>query len=250
VSAGAGRAHAARRAGRLLALACCCAAAPCSCAQALQAAIHPSFSPDRLGARTAFSFAFTLQGAEAAPPPPLSAVVVHLPAGMRLDVRGLARCPPSRLRAGGPASCPRGSVIGRGRSVLEVHAGSQTIPEEAVVQALLAPGPPGRVRIQIFGRGETPLQQRTISTAVLSADGAPYGSRLSVSIPPIPTVALEPDASILSWSLTIGRPGAGRGPAAAITVPRRCPAGGFPFATDFAFADHTSARALAHIPCP
>jgi len=67
---------------------------------------------------------------------------------------------------------------------------------------------------------------------------------------PIPTVALEPDASILSWSLTIGRPGAARGHAPAVSVPRRCPAGGFPFAADFAFADHTSARALARIPCP
>ena len=199
---------------------------------------------------TSFTFAFTLQGAEAAPPPPLSRMVVHLPAGIGLDVRGLARCPPSRLRAGGPASCPRGSLIGRGHSVLEVHAGSQTIPEEAIVEAVLAPDRRGRVRLEIVGRGETPLAQQTISTAVLSSDRAPYGSKLSVSIPPIPTVALEPDASILSWSLTIGRPGAARGHAPAVSVPRRCPAGGFPFAADFAFADHTSARALARIPCP
>jgi hypothetical protein len=225
-------------------------AAPCAPAHALQAEIHPAFSPERLGMGTSFTFAFTLQGAEAAPPPPLSGMVVHLPAGVGLDVRGLARCPLSRLRSSGPAGCPRGSLIGRGQSVLEVHAGSQTIPEEAVVQAVLAPGRRGRVRLAIVGRGETPLQQQTISTAELFPDRAPYGSKLSVSVPPIPTVALEPDASILSWSLTIGRPGPSRGHAPAVTIPRRCPAGGFPFAADFAFADHTSARTIAHIPCP
>jgi hypothetical protein len=224
--------------------------APCASAHALQAAIHPSFAPDRLGIGTAFTFAFTLQGEQAAPPPALRAMVVHLPAGMSLDVRGLARCAPSRLGAGGPASCPRASVIGRGHSVLEVHAGSQTIPEEVAVQALLAPDRHGHIRLEIVGRGSTPLQQQTVSGAELSSDLAPYGSKLSVSIPPIPTVALEPDASILSWSLTIGRRGATRGHAATVSVPRRCPAGGFPFAADFAFADHTSARALARIPCP
>jgi hypothetical protein len=136
--------------------------------------------------------------------------------------------------------------------VIEVHAGSQAIEEEAAVWALRTPNRAGRSTFEVFGRGQTPLEQQTTSTAVISADGAPYGSKLTVSIPPIPTVVYEPDASIVSFSLTIGAAqGESRGhPSAAVTVPRRCPAGGFPFAADFAFTDETSARATARIPCP
>jgi hypothetical protein len=71
---------------------------------------------------------------------------------------------------------------------------------------------------------------------------------LAVSIPPIPTLVLEPDASIISFSLAIG--GSRSHAAGAVTVPRRCPAGGFPFAAEFGFADGSRASAAAHVPCP
>jgi hypothetical protein len=236
----------------LLALTACCAASPPAIARAVEAAVHPSFLPDKLGAQTAFRFAFTLMGGEAEVPPPLSAMVVHLPAGLAIDLSAPATCIPSRLRRSGPAGCPPRSLIGRGHAVLEVHAGSQAIAEEAVVWALRAPDHNRHASFEIFGQGETPLQQHTISIAVVSPDGAPYGSKLTVSIPPIPTVVFEPDASIVSFSLTIGAAQSGSRPraGAAVTVPRHCPSGGFPFASDFAFADGTSAHAAARIRCP
>jgi hypothetical protein len=136
--------------------------------------------------------------------------------------------------------------------VLEVHAGSQAIGEEADLWALRAPNRGGRSTFEVFSRGQTPLEQQTTSVAVVSPDGAPYGSKLTVSIPPVPTVVYEPDASIVSFSLTIGsaQGGSGSHAAAVVTVPRRCPPGGFWFAADFAFADETSAHASARIPCP
>jgi hypothetical protein len=33
-------------------------------------------------------------------------------------------------------------------------------------------------------------------------------------------------------------------------VPRRCPAGGFPFAASFTFADHSTASATTAVACP
>ena len=88
---------------------------------------------------------------------------------------------------------------------------------------------------------------------MLWPDHAPYGHKLIVSIPPIPTLVYEPDASIVSLSLTIGGVGArprAHAAAGTITVPRRCPAGGFPFAANFAFADETAASATARVRCP
>ena len=38
--------------------------------------------------------------------------------------------------------------------------------------------------------------------------------------------------------------------AGALTVPRRCPAGGFPFAAEFGFAGGSRATATARVRCP
>jgi hypothetical protein len=237
-----------RAACSLLALASCWAAVPVAFAQAPTAGIRPSFKPDAPAARTALTFAFTLQDAEGGVPAPLRSMVVHLPAGLGLSLGGAPGCGLTRLRTSGPAGCPARSLVGRGHALLEVHAGSQSIPEEAVLSALRAPDRGGHAVLAIFGQGETPLQQQTISTATVLADRAPYATKLKVSIPRIPTVVYEPDASILSFSLTIGGPRA-HGPVA-ITVPRHCPAGGFPFAAEFTFADQSRAAATAHVPCP
>src|SRR5262249_11148313 len=137
--------------------------------------------------------------------------------------------------------------------VLEVHAGSQTVPEEATMSAFRGPDLGRRPSLLIYGKGDTPLDESTISTAVLRPDRAPYGSQLRVSIPPIPTLVYEPDASILSMSLTFGRGAGGpkaRAGAGEIPVPRRCPRGGFPFAADFAFSDQSAASAHATASCP
>jgi hypothetical protein len=244
----ASRSGAARAACPLLALAGCCTAVSSALAQAPTAGIRASFRPDSSGARTAFTFGFTLHDAEAGVPPPLRSMVVRLPAGLGFDLGGVASCRLARLQGSGPAGCPARSLVGRGHALLEVHAGSQSIPEEAVLSALRVPDRGGHAALAIFGRGETPLQQQTISTATVLADRAPYGARLKVSVPPIPSVVYEPDASILSFSLTIGGPAAHA--AGAVTVPRRCPAGGFPFAAEFTFADGSRATARAHVPCP
>jgi hypothetical protein len=139
-------------------------------------------------------------------------------------------------------------LLGRGSAVLEVRPGAQTLPEQVTMSAFRGPNRGNRPTLEIFGQGETPLYQSSISTAVLEPDGAPYGSKLVISIPPIPTLELEPNASFQSFSLTIRGPGVGG--AAAIRVPRRCPSGGFPFAASFTFANHSTASASTGVGCP
>jgi len=241
------RTGAAPRTCALLALSCCCAAAPAASARAASARIHPALAPAAPGVRTAFTFAYSLQDTEAGVPPPLRSVVVHLPLGLGLDLGGAATCAPARVRRSGPSGCPQRSLIGRGHAVLEVHAGSQSIPEEAVVWAIRVPDRGGHSALAIFGRGETPLVQQSTSMATVLPDRPPYGSMLSVSVPAIPTVVYEPDASVISFSMTLGGP---RAHAGGVTLPRRCPAGGLPFAAGFTFADQTRALAAAHLPCP
>jgi hypothetical protein len=204
-SAGAERARVSRgRASTVVATlsACCaCAAATSAVAQTeTNASMRPSLLPDRLGASSALTLAFRFAGGAEGVPAPLRGMVVHLPAGLTVSLRGVKTCAKSRLQRRGPSGCPAGSLVGRGQALMKVHAGSQAVPEEAAISIFRSPSGSGRPTFEIYGHGETPLDQSSISTAVLQPDAAPYGLKVSVSVPPIPTLVLEPDASVVSLS--------------------------------------------------
>jgi len=242
-------------AGALAALAVCWFCGPPPLPAQAQAAtsvsIRPSLLPDRLGASTAFTLAFGLSGGREGIPAPLRRIVLHLPAGLGVDLRGGRTCTSSRLRSRGTAGCPSGTLLGRGQALLKVHAGSQVISEASTISAFRGANRGGHPTLEIFSQGQTPLYQSSISTAVLEADRAPYGSRLNIPVPRIPTLVYEPDASIVSFSLTIGAAGRPRAHAGRpITVPRRCPPGGFPFAADLTLADGSLLSATADVACP
>jgi hypothetical protein len=232
-------------------LAACLCTAPAALAQT-SLSIHPSFLPERLGASTSLTVSMRLLGGEHGVPPPLSGMVVHLPAGLDLNLSGVGICPQPQLRRRGAGGCPANSLLGRGSAVLKVHAGSQTLPEPSTIAVFRGADRASTPTFLIYGHGDSPLDESTISTAVLAPDSPPYGSKLTISIPRIPTLMLEPDASFSSMSLTIGnvkaRPQAHA--AGTISIPRSCPAGGFPFAVDVTFAEGSTAGARASLPCP
>ncbi len=237
-------------------MAACCiwAAAPAApAAAATGASIRPSLLPNQLGASTALTLAFRFSGGADGVPAPLSAMVVRLPAGLTINLRGVGTCTKARLEGRGAAGCPAGSLVGHGHARMSVHAGSLAVPEEATITIFRGPDRRSHPTLEIFSQGETPLDQSSTSTGVLEPDSSPYGSKLTVSIPAIPTLVLEPNASFISLSLTLG--GVGRDPrahaaAGTILVPHSCPVGGFPFAASFAFADGSAASASATAPCP
>lgn len=239
-----------------MALAACWswAISPASAVQSeTNASIRPSLLPNRLGASTALTLAFRFSGGTSGVPAPLHGIVAHLPAGLTVNLRGATVCAKSRLQRQAAGGCSSKSLVGRGHAVMKVHAGSQSLPEEVTISVFRGPNRGARQTLEIFQQGETPLDEHTISTGVLEPDRAPYGSKLTVSFPAIPTLVLEPDASFSSLSLTIG--GIGHSPrahtaAGAILVPRSCPAGGFPFAADFTFADGSAPNASAMVACP
>jgi hypothetical protein len=209
--------------------------------------VFPSLQPYALGAHARAAISLRFFGGAAGVPAPLRGAVLRLPAGLRVDLSGVSACPASRLRARGAAGCPAGSLVGRGTATLKVHAGSQTLPESASIAVFRGLDHDGHRTFEIFGHGRTPLDETTIASAVLLGDTAPYGSKLVIAVPPIPTLTYEPDASYSALSLTIG--GRGRSPSP-IVIPRRCPRGGFPFAASFSFAGGAQASESGRLPCP
>jgi hypothetical protein len=236
-----------RRLGLLLIVICLCSGAASSAQAETVAAIKPSFSPNRLGAATGFTLNLDFGGEHQRVPAPVRTSVVHLPAGLGLNVQGVGICQPTRLRSVGPSGCPASSVVGRGHALMEAELGALVITENATLEAFRGPNRGGRPLLEISGQGLTPLVERITFTGVVAADRSPYGVKLLMTIPPIPTVPTEPDASTVKFSLTLGGTGTHRG---SVTVPKECPAGGFPFASEFGFADGSTTSVTAQVACP
>ncbi len=210
--------------------------------------ITPSFSPDRLNARGALTLTIHLTGDHSGVPSPARRSVVKLPAGLGLNIPTLRSCSIARLRAQGAAACPAQSQIGSGQALVQASAGSQLLTERIRLTIFLGPLHNFQPTFEVLGEGQTPLQERIVLTGTIASGGAPYGEELVMSIPAIPSLPLEPDAAVTTLTLRIGS--STNRLANTVVVPGSCSGSGFPFATEFTYADGSSDSALATAVCP
>jgi hypothetical protein len=213
--------------------------------------ITPSLSPNRLGAKGALVVTIRFTEGESGVPSPVRRSILRFPAGLSLEIPHLRSCSIPRLRTHGASGCPAQSELGQGHVLAEVKAGSQILTEDIALWLFLGPFNSLQPTFEILGQGYTPFDERVVLTGTVLSDRPPYGEDLVLSIPPIPTLPLEPDASIVTMSLTVGvsKP-QHPNEANTVVVPPKCPVGGFPFAAEFTYADGSSSSALATAPCP
>lgn len=234
----------------LLALALCVAPASAG-PSSTTATITSTLLPDRLGADGALQLIIRYSSDESAVPLPVSRAVLRFPVGLGVEIPHLRSCSPTRLRVHGPSACPTQSLLGRGHAIAETQVGSEIVSEGIDLTLFVGPFHNLQPTIEILGEGYSPFNERVVLSGSVRPDNPPYGEDLVLSIPPIATLPLEPDASIVSMSLTIGtvKP---RHPITVntIVVPPSCPAGGFPFAAEFTYADGSTGSALASAFCP
>ncbi len=246
-----------------VALALLCGLAPANAlAFSEQATLKASFSPDRLGAPTTISFAFHLSTSEGTAPPPLTSMDLRMPAGMgyATTTLGLALCNPAALLARGLAGCPANSRLGYGSAYVEVPFGTGAGHEIPEVQAVAGPSTTGNMVVLFYANGLYPVSAQVTFAGEVLPDSGPFGSQLATSVPLVTSVPGGPDVSVVGVQSTIGpshltyykhvhghlvafHP---RG----VSVPERCPRGGFPFAGAFAFQDGSRASATTTVPCP
>jgi hypothetical protein len=240
-----------------------CALAP-TAAQAVseRASLHASFAPDRLGAPTTITFGFQLATTEGAAPPPLSALDLRMPAGMNYTTTtlGLAICQPAALLLKGLGGCSPNSRLGYGSAYVEVPFGTGAGHEIPEIQALSGPSPNGNLVVLFYANGVFPVSAQLAFSGEVLPDSGRFGSQLATTVPPVTSVPGGPDVSILSVQTTIGPshltyykhshgrlvPFHPRG----VSVPERCPHGGFPFAAEFTFQDQSHTSAQTAVPCP
>lgn len=214
------------------------------------AAISASLSPDRLGRRAALTLTIRFGGGASGVPAPVRRATLSFPAGLTLEIPRLVSCSPTRLRTHGVSGCPASARVGIGRAVTVVLAGSQLLTESVALTAFLGPLRGLQPTVLLAGQGYSPVERRIVLTAVLRVGAAPYGEQMVMAIPAIPTLPLEPDASLATLSLTAGTSSPRARDHAAVRVPSRCPRGGFPFAGEFVYADGSKGTSLATAPCP
>jgi len=240
----------------------CASALPAAADAAETVVLHTSFSPDRLGASTTIGFGFDIANTDGGPPSPLQGVSLRLPAGINYlsTTLGLAICQPAALLAHGLAGCSPNSRLGFGSAYVEVPFGQTSAYEIPDIQALMGPPHDGNIVVLFYANGREPVYAQIVFAGELIAGSETLSGSLDAAVPLIPSIAGGSPVSIVSVRTTIGPAGLtyyehvhGRTVSfhpTGVSLPLRCPRGGFSFAASFAFQDGTSAQATSTVPCP
>jgi hypothetical protein len=159
--------------------------------------------------------------------PPISAVNVYLPKGVKLHPSGFASCTQATLQNIGPSGCPKASVASPIGSVLgEVTFGTERVPENTTLQGFF--GPAGS--ILFYAQGSTPVSLEVVSTGKFVRSSGKYSWELQTLVPPVATVPGAPLASVSKIHIKTGAAYRSHGKVISYgTVPKKgeCPKGGF-----------------------
>jgi hypothetical protein len=168
-------------------------------------------------------------------PPPISAVNVFLPRGVKLHPSGFATCAEATLKNIGPRACPKNSRASAiGSALGEVTFGSERVPEEASLQAFFAPGG----NLLFYTQGSSPVSIEVVSTGKYVRSSGHYSWELETLVPAVATVPGAPLASVSRIRIKAGAALRRHGKVIPYgTVPKRgeCPKGGFYGKTEVTF---------------
>ncbi len=231
------------------------------------ASLHASFSPERLDAPTTISIGFHISSVPAGNPEPLTNLTMFLPDEMGLATSGLglANCLRRRLEESGPAGCPSDSLMGRGTATAEIPIAGDAVAESAQIEVFSARVQDGHLALMVYANALSPVSAQLVFPATVVPAALPYGEGIDTSIPLVPSVPGAPDVAVTRFQMTLGATTAGadrfvyyrsahrrriayspRG----LILPPSCPRKGFPFETQFTFADDTATTARTSVPCP
>jgi len=224
------------------------------------AKLNIAFSPDRLGSSTTIDMGIELAAVGGGLPSPVTGFDMHLPPKLELigSTLGLAICQPSALMAEGLSGCSPNARLGSGTALASVPFGPEDVSETAYVTALMGPPVEEEVGVLLYAESRTPVFAQLVFPGKLEIGSGPES--LNTSIPPTPTLPGAPDATVTKMTLELGpshltyykkvhgrqvgyRP-------EGISLPARCPRGGFVFVADISFLDGTALRVPYDVPCP
>jgi hypothetical protein len=180
----------------------------------------PEFTSGQLGGPGSVSANLKLEGTEYGGfPPPISEIVLRLPAGTTIVQGDHLTCSTQVLEQTGPSGCYRASKAG---SVGEVSAivsfGSERVEEEATLESFFAP----EGRLDFFVNGHSPVSLEMIGKATVA------GNVITIQVPLVSTVPGAPYASIRAIGFRLGETEAEEAASqlvSGLTLPATCPTG-------------------------
>ena len=247
--------------GTLATISLCLSVTAATCATQT-VTLGAGFTPYRLGGRTTIHLNLQIHAPSGEIPSALTEVEVHYPQnlGFALSGLGLAVCSAPTLEAAGTSGCPANSIMGRGNAIAALRFGPQLVTESASISVARAPDQEGHLALLLYASGPSPVNTQILSPAQLLPASSPFGGRLNMQLPLIPSVPDAPDVAIVSLNVTLGPQGLTyyertEGNTLAYTprgilLPSTCPRGGFPFAASFSFLDRSHPEARTTLPCP
>lgn len=248
-----------------LTLACACVFLPAAARAARPAQtarLTATLTPEQLGEGTTIGFNLRILTSGGELPPPVTEVDLRYPEdlGIATSGLGLATCATALLETAGPQGCPSDSVMGIGSAVAEIPVGPEIISETAPVTIFRAPTENGQIAMVLYANGATPVDAQILLPSLLLPATAPFGGRVEIHVPLVPSLPDSPDVAVVRLTTTLGPLGItyyerehGRTVAyrpRGLQLPDRCPRGGFPFAAKLDFVGGSSATARAIVPCP
>jgi hypothetical protein len=218
------------------------------------------FSPNRLGVPTNAFGSATISSTTEPVPSPIRHVNVYGPAGVTLDLQGSGTCTEAILNRIGPSGCPANSRAGFGGGQGVYKLGKEIVEEKYTLDFFLSDNRPGHTKLVIFLSGSSPVIVEVILSGTVIRGPKPYGLGFSVDVPAIKVLPEASNASAKSAFLTLGahnvayyRKVHGRRKlfhVRGIVLPRSCPRGGWPVASQFTFEDGSTVMAKRAISCP
>jgi hypothetical protein len=181
-------------------------------------------------------------------PSPLTGIHFFTPRGVKVDSAGFATCASSVLEAFGTSACPERSKAGPvGEGLGVVSFGGSRVYEKVSINSVFS-----TVGGLIFyAEGTTPAYFQVLEKAHWSSAAPPYSQELLVEVPLVETVPEAPDASILSFNVTIGAAyRKGSRMVSYITLPKHCPRGGAPLKAELKFLSGETSTVAFKQPCP
>ena len=208
---------------------------------------------DILGAGAALEVKYTINGSEAPGglPSPLTRVTFWEPAGVRRHPQGFVRCKPEVLESSGPSGCPKRSQASwAGSAEVAQKIGSETVKEQATVQAFFAPGG----GLVFYSNAASPISAQLIAATgnyIPGSASGPYGEEFTSEVKLVKTLPETEYVSVESINLKIGAAfRKGKKTVYYARGPKKCPKGGFPFKSELTFLSGETVTVTYRSPCP
>lgn len=223
--------------------------------------LRASLTPNRLGGRTTIGFALSVGDVGGVVPPPVVGLTVRYPQeiGLGLSELGLDECSVATLEASGPVDCPQNSVMGYGKALSAIAFGPNRVVENTPITIFRGPDEGEHTALLFYATGPSPVNAHLVADGVLLPTEGPFGGRVTIALPLVPSLPEAQYLSVVKLSSTIGPKGISYVEEAegrpytyvpkGFLMPDTCPRGGFQFGATLTFEDGRTASAHTMVGC-